>query len=103
MDVARFKYPPHWVPLETVFESMKSIDPDTGNFFAFNVLILIRKEPRFHSFETGRNDFCLLPIASSSIYMESIACQSREIRPHVERKETCHITRIRSTVCRIAT
>ena len=30
MDVARFKYPPHWVPLSTVFESMKTIDQATG-------------------------------------------------------------------------
>jgi glutathione gamma-glutamylcysteinyltransferase len=30
MDVARFKYPPHWVPLPTLFQAMRSIDPDTG-------------------------------------------------------------------------
>jgi len=29
MDVARFKYPPHWAPLEVVYESMKRLDPDT--------------------------------------------------------------------------
>ncbi|KAF2072179.1 hypothetical protein CYY_006499 [Polysphondylium violaceum] len=29
-DVARFKYPPHWVSLEQLFKSMHSIDPDSG-------------------------------------------------------------------------
>ena len=30
LDVARFKYPPHWVPLETLFAAMRSTDPVTG-------------------------------------------------------------------------
>jgi len=30
MDVARFKYPPHWAPLTDVVEGMLSIDPDMG-------------------------------------------------------------------------
>lgn len=29
MDVARFKYPPHWVPLKTLYASMRLVDPDT--------------------------------------------------------------------------
>jgi len=30
LDVARFKYGPHWVPLTTLFEAMLPHDPDTG-------------------------------------------------------------------------
>jgi len=30
MDVARFKYPPHWVPLREVAAAMSCIDKDTG-------------------------------------------------------------------------
>jgi glutathione gamma-glutamylcysteinyltransferase len=30
LDVARFKYPPHWVKLETLFESMRTHDSSTG-------------------------------------------------------------------------
>lgn len=30
MDVARFKYPPYWVPLETLWEAMQPADPKTG-------------------------------------------------------------------------
>lgn len=30
LDVARFKYPPHWVPLTVMFEAMRDADPVTG-------------------------------------------------------------------------
>lgn len=30
LDVARFKYPPHWVPLEALYRAMLHTDPDTG-------------------------------------------------------------------------
>lgn len=30
MDVARFKYPPHWVSLPLLWQAMQGIDPDTG-------------------------------------------------------------------------
>ena len=30
LDVARFKYPPHWVPTEKIFEALSSIDETTG-------------------------------------------------------------------------
>jgi glutathione gamma-glutamylcysteinyltransferase len=30
LDVARFKYPPHWVPLPLLFEAMRDVDPVTG-------------------------------------------------------------------------
>ncbi|KAL0489931.1 PCS3 [Acrasis kona] len=30
LDVARFKYPPHWVPLTTVYDAMRSVDPATN-------------------------------------------------------------------------
>ena len=31
LDVARFKYPPHWVSLKLLVESMKELDLSTGN------------------------------------------------------------------------
>ena len=30
LDVARFKYPPHWVPLTMLYEAMSCLDPVTG-------------------------------------------------------------------------
>lgn len=29
-DTARFKYPPHWVPVDTLWEAMKTVDEETG-------------------------------------------------------------------------
>ena len=33
LDTARFKYPPHWVPLSLIFEAMQAKDPDTGKCY----------------------------------------------------------------------
>jgi glutathione gamma-glutamylcysteinyltransferase len=30
LDVARFKYPPHWVPAEQLWRAMRAVDPTTG-------------------------------------------------------------------------
>jgi glutathione gamma-glutamylcysteinyltransferase len=30
LDVARFKYPPHWVPVERLWQATREIDPETG-------------------------------------------------------------------------
>ena len=38
MDTARFKLPPHWAPLSTLWEAMKKIDPETGKPRGFMVL-----------------------------------------------------------------
>ena len=38
LDVARFKYPPHWVPLTTLWESMAYVDAETGRSRGFMIL-----------------------------------------------------------------
>ena len=38
LDVARFKYPPHWVSAERLLEAMRSIDPTTGRARGWLVL-----------------------------------------------------------------
>mmetsp|Transcript_29914 Transcript_29914/g.95638 ORF Transcript_29914/g.95638 Transcript_29914/m.95638 type:complete len:482 (-) Transcript_29914:54-1499(-) len=38
LDVARFKHPPHWVPLEEMYKSMQRQDPDTKRSRGFAVL-----------------------------------------------------------------
>ncbi len=30
LDVARFKYPPHWIPAERLWQAMQPVDPATG-------------------------------------------------------------------------
>ncbi|CAE8618619.1 unnamed protein product [Polarella glacialis] len=38
LDVARFKHPPHWVPLVEMWESMRRLDPETGLSRGFMLL-----------------------------------------------------------------
>ncbi len=38
LDVARFKYPPHWTPVTALFDAMRSIDPVTGHARGWVVL-----------------------------------------------------------------
>jgi len=41
MDTARFKYPPHWVDIEMLYNSVCTIDKDTGASRGF--ILLARK------------------------------------------------------------
>lgn len=38
LDVARFKYPPHWIPAERLWRAMHAIDPTTGRSRGWIVL-----------------------------------------------------------------
>ncbi|CAO2824343.1 unnamed protein product [Amaranthus hypochondriacus] len=38
LDVARFKYPPHWVPLTLLWDAMNTVDNDTGLYRGFMLL-----------------------------------------------------------------
>ena len=38
LDTARFKYGPHWVPLELMFDALLPLDPDTGRSRGYAVL-----------------------------------------------------------------
>ena len=38
LDTARFKYGPHWVPLELMFDALLLLDPDTGRSWGYAVL-----------------------------------------------------------------
>ena len=38
LDVARFKYPPHWVALSELYRAMQEVDPQTGRARGFLVL-----------------------------------------------------------------
>ncbi len=47
LDVARFKYPPHWVPLPLLWDAMHPVDPVTGR--ARGYMVLRRSEDAFAS------------------------------------------------------
>nr|AWV56809.1 similar to phytochelatin synthase [Trebouxia lynnae] len=46
LDTARFKYPPHWVPLRQLYQAMAHSDPATGKARGF---ITLRPNPRLKS------------------------------------------------------
>ncbi|XP_031284381.1 glutathione gamma-glutamylcysteinyltransferase 1-like isoform X1 [Pistacia vera] len=45
LDVARFKYPPHWVPLSLLWEAMDSVDVATGQQRGFMLISRPHREP----------------------------------------------------------
>jgi hypothetical protein len=59
MDVARFKYPPHWIPLSLLFTAMLDVDKDSGTSRGTQ-FIAIRMKPicvdllRLDEFARGR-------------------------------------------------
>ncbi|HEY6926589.1 MAG TPA: phytochelatin synthase family protein [Steroidobacteraceae bacterium] len=46
LDVARFKYPPHWVAAEVLWRAMEPIDPETGRARGW---LVMRRRPRSSS------------------------------------------------------
>ncbi|ELT92982.1 hypothetical protein CAPTEDRAFT_98887, partial [Capitella teleta] len=46
LDTARFKYPPHWVPLPLLFDAMKEIDPETQRPRGYLVLAKASTQPQ---------------------------------------------------------
>jgi hypothetical protein len=38
LDVARFKYPPYWVPVELMWESLRTVDPETRRSRGFFIM-----------------------------------------------------------------
>ncbi|NP_001289777.1 glutathione gamma-glutamylcysteinyltransferase 1-like [Nelumbo nucifera] len=45
LDVARFKYPPHWVPLPLLWEAMNTVDETTGNYRGFMLISRLHRAP----------------------------------------------------------
>ncbi|GAV74655.1 Phytochelatin domain-containing protein/Phytochelatin_C domain-containing protein [Cephalotus follicularis] len=45
LDVARFKYPPHWVPLELLWDAMDNVDETTGQRRGFLLVSRPHREP----------------------------------------------------------
>ncbi|KAL1313469.1 hypothetical protein HN51_040037 [Arachis hypogaea] len=45
LDVARFKYPPHWVPLSLLWEGMNYVDESTGQTRGFMLISRPHREP----------------------------------------------------------
>ncbi|KAK3414576.1 hypothetical protein EUGRSUZ_H00437 [Eucalyptus grandis] len=46
LDVARFKYPPHWVPLTLLWEAMDTVDKTTGQRRGFMLISRPKRDSR---------------------------------------------------------
>jgi hypothetical protein len=73
LDVARFKYPSHWIPIELLWQSMSTIDPTTEKSRGF---YLITKWPSDFSIECNMNT-CPNP-DDQNPSNNSILCSSEE-------------------------
>ncbi|KAK7284137.1 hypothetical protein RJT34_18877 [Clitoria ternatea] len=45
LDVARFKYPPHWVPLTLLWNAMNTIDQETGQYRGYMTISRLSRAP----------------------------------------------------------
>ncbi|XVF21546.1 hypothetical protein REPUB_Repub12eG0099100 [Reevesia pubescens] len=45
LDVARFKYPPHWVPVKLLWEAMENVDEATGQHRGFLLISRPHRDP----------------------------------------------------------
>jgi hypothetical protein len=64
MDTARFKYPPFWVDIDRLYESVRSLDKDSGKMRGFMVL---SKSQNFTELENKQNREISLLDAMNSI------------------------------------
>eukprot|EP01135_Chromosphaera_perkinsii_P008454 Nk52_evm22s1360 gene=Nk52_evmTU22s1360 len=74
LDVARFKYPPHWVPLELLYKSIQTIDPDSGKCRGY---MLLSKHPEDNSL--------FFTMAQRSVDMRTMFTQLQEL-PSISQK-----------------
>jgi len=63
LDTARFKYGPHWVPLELVFEALIPEDPDTGKSRGYVVLSYDGKQDEISNPDTCQRCNSHLPLS----------------------------------------
>ncbi|KAK7336888.1 hypothetical protein VNO77_17439 [Canavalia gladiata] len=45
LDVTRFKYPPHWLPLTLLWDAMSTIDQTTGHYRGYMIISKLNRAP----------------------------------------------------------
>lgn len=63
LDTARFKYPPHWVPVTVLFDAMKELDKTTGRPRGY---VLMRRPPSLHPLALFRISESLVGVPKKS-------------------------------------
>ena len=83
MDVARFKYPPHWIPVEMLWESMCTIDPSTEKSRGF---YLFSKWPSDVSIQCG-TETCQSTTEPASSVSRLLCAADESLSPFID----CHL------------
>ena len=66
LDVARFKYPPYWVPATTLFQAMCTTDPDAGPLGTSRGYLLLTRGAGIVSVAEGTEDCCCADTGTST-------------------------------------
>ena len=87
LDTARFKYPPHWVPIEQLYRAMQPTDPASGTSRGWVVVNCVIPAAEQAVCGDGRNSSCsaapaILPIQRAE--SESGSGQAEEARGAAE-------------------
>jgi glutathione gamma-glutamylcysteinyltransferase len=77
LDVARFKYPPHWVPVSLMYEAMRDLDPATGRPRGWLMLT-----KRATSSAVARFLVCSDGLATSALVERALALIAQPLHAH---------------------
>ena len=80
LDVARFKYPPHWVPIELLWQSMCTIDVSTGKSRGF---YLISRCPTDNSITCQANS-CQTAESSIPVNIQSLCSVNESLKDFID-------------------
>ena len=80
LDVARFKYPAHWISIELLWQSMNTIDPTTGKSRGF---YLITKWPSDSSIQCS-TDHCIDPNEQNSSVNNALCSPEESLSRFIE-------------------
>ena len=78
LDTARFKYGPHWVPLQLMFDALLPIDKDTGKSRGYAILSYDGIKDIISTTANGKNMISNLPL--------SILFVSKKSKDHIRRE-----------------
>eukprot|EP00579_Thalassiosira_antarctica_P017149 CAMPEP_0201948696 /NCGR_PEP_ID=MMETSP0903-20130614/55593_1 /ASSEMBLY_ACC=CAM_ASM_000552 /TAXON_ID=420261 /ORGANISM="Thalassiosira antarctica, Strain CCMP982" /LENGTH=448 /DNA_ID=CAMNT_0048491885 /DNA_START=73 /DNA_END=1419 /DNA_ORIENTATION=+ len=93
LDTARFKYGPHWVPLDLMFEALLPLDPDTGKSRGYMVLSYDGLDGT--GLTNGEEDLSHLPLSVLFGSKKSKDFMRREYKQYLqelEKEGDCSIT-----------
>ena len=113
LDVARFKYPPHWVTVSDLWEAMKGVDSDTGNSRGYAMVSIGKEADEGGSISNDGEGLLFTLDVSSPLFVPAVlerdvetvvrVCVRPRKRPLEEKKEGGEMRKIRERILGILT